>query len=128
MELLVAHDMCHSCLYVVWPDYVDAQGRVQMKPHKHAELIKRWADGKQIQFKNSTGNWRDVLGQPNWDNDELRIKPEPEYPKTKMNDDELITAWENGPSSLKLTAVANAAIARAIEDKQVIITLDQIEG
>jgi len=99
-----------------------------MKPHKHAELIKRWADGKQIQFKNSTGNWRDVLGQPNWDNDELRIKPEPEYPKTKMNDDELITAWENGPSSLKLTAVANAAIARAIEDKQVIITLDQIEG
>lgn len=51
-----------------------------MKPHKHAELIKAWADGATIQFKNREGNWED------FDNDYalpwitdlgVRIKPEP---------------------------------------------------
>ena len=45
--------------------------------HKHAELIKAWADGAEIQVKhplNST--WRDA--EPSWDlGYEYRIKPEP---------------------------------------------------
>lgn len=48
------------------------------KPHKHAELIKAWADGKQIQFRNTpNGEWRDVTSSyPSWTSDFYRIKPE----------------------------------------------------
>ena len=45
-----------------------------MKPHKHAELIKAWADGAEIQVKNDDGVWRDA--EPLWcDYKEYRIKP-----------------------------------------------------
>ena len=48
--------------------------------HKHAELIKAWADGAEIQFREYEGEWNDF--QPNgyvcWHQDmEYRIKPEP---------------------------------------------------
>jgi len=49
-------------------------------PHKHADLIKVWADGRTIQYRDSSGCWRD------WTNTEClpsftpwgdyRIKPE----------------------------------------------------
>lgn len=45
-----------------------------MKPHKHAELIKQWADGAEIQVYTDT--WHDdsfPLWRPNL---EYRIKPE----------------------------------------------------
>ena len=47
-----------------------------MKPHKHAELIKAWADGAEIEIKFYEG-WREC--RPiDWDeNAEFRIKPEP---------------------------------------------------
>ena len=48
------------------------------KPHKHAELIKAWADGAEIQFK-SGGIWHDYSegDSPIWYPDnEYRIKPE----------------------------------------------------
>lgn len=46
-----------------------------MKPHKHAELIKAWADGKLIQVKGVSG-WVDSPS-PVWrDNLKYRIKPE----------------------------------------------------
>ena len=48
-----------------------------MKPHKHVELIKQWADGAKIQWKNDLHDWRDI-GDPAWINSyEYRIKPEP---------------------------------------------------
>ena len=38
-----------------------------MKPHKHAEVIKAWADGAVIQFKEDCGLWQDTsLTGPNW--------------------------------------------------------------
>lgn len=44
--------------------------------HKHAKLIKAWADGTEIQYWDS-GHWWDTTG-PSWDlNCEYRIKPEP---------------------------------------------------
>lgn len=49
-------------------------------PHKHAELIKAWADGATIQFHNSiVGKWFDCKdNEPEWiSNLEYRIKPEP---------------------------------------------------
>ena len=53
-----------------------------MKPHKHAELIKAWADGAEIQvFDNIFNSWFDVIdNKPSWDFEhEYRIKPEPKY-------------------------------------------------
>ena len=51
-----------------------------MKPHKHAELIKAWVDGAEIQvFDNIFNSWFDVIdNKPSWDFEhEYRIKPEP---------------------------------------------------
>jgi hypothetical protein len=46
-----------------------------MKPHKHAELIKAWADGHTVQYKDGYGWWD--WDYPDWDgDDEYRIKPE----------------------------------------------------
>ena len=46
--------------------------------HKHAELIKAWADGAEIEVLTpSTSEWNDV-SEPLWIADqEYRIKPEP---------------------------------------------------
>lgn len=53
-----------------------------MKQHKHAELIKAWADGAEIQiYYADTGEWKDTSKDKtgfNWyENLEYRIKPEP---------------------------------------------------
>lgn len=47
-------------------------------PHKHAELIKAWADGAEIEYWSGTlYGWRPAYN-PNWDEKtEYRIKPEP---------------------------------------------------
>lgn len=47
---------------------------------KHADLIKAWADGSEIQFLGiASGEWRDCKdNNPDWfENFEYRIKPEP---------------------------------------------------
>lgn len=51
-----------------------------MKPHKHAELIKAWADGAEIQHYNQTyGHWED--SDPRWsESRQYRIKPEEKKP------------------------------------------------
>lgn len=49
-------------------------------PHKHAELIKAWADGHQIQYRhNGQMGWTSIGDYPpEWSlNTEYRIKPEP---------------------------------------------------
>lgn len=53
----------------------------QVKPHKHADLIKTWADGAVIQFKNDDGSWIDCnCNAPTWDyRVEYRVKPEPKH-------------------------------------------------
>ncbi len=52
-----------------------------MKPHKHAELIKAWADGAEIErLWNGTHEkaWL-IDNEPDWNEfDEYRIKPEPQ--------------------------------------------------
>lgn len=75
-----------------------------MKPHKHAELIKAWADGATIQgrnvyFSEGKSDWYD-LNPPHWDSDrvEYRIKPEhePEPEKRTLyiyNDNVNGTTW-----------------------------------
>ena len=64
------------------------------QPHKHAELIKAWADGAEIEWQSSNGTWVPSL-EPTWNYPEgrYRIKPEPKpdvviYPETA-------TSWED---------------------------------
>ena len=47
-------------------------------PHKHAALIKQWADGAEIEyFDTRTDQWESI-GSPMWDQYvDYRIKPEP---------------------------------------------------
>lgn len=53
------------------------------KPHKQAELIKAWADGAEIQWRDKDSDsdraWRDTNDPWFWNgiNMEFRIKPEP---------------------------------------------------
>ena len=72
-----------------------------MKPHKHAELIKAWADGAEIEQKTPHGVWE------NFDNEwtetwyEYRIKPEP-----KPNLVKTLHIWfDNEFSEITLTEV-----------------------
>jgi hypothetical protein len=45
--------------------------------HKHAELIKAWADGAEIEWRAGIDIWVEV-SSPQWDGErEFRIKPEP---------------------------------------------------
>lgn len=48
-------------------------------PHKHANIIKAWADGIEIQMKYEDGSWRDLTrNYPTWEAIDYRIKPEPQ--------------------------------------------------
>ena len=47
-----------------------------MKPHKHAELIKAWADGAEIEFYEH-GKWHKKKHDCWYERYEYRIKPEP---------------------------------------------------
>jgi len=80
------------------------------QPHKHAELIKAWADGAEIEFFDRyCSEWRDSPG-PSWGEDNIyRIKLEPKTDvvyETNVKYDFLghrvNTTW-GGFSNLKLT-------------------------
>jgi hypothetical protein len=55
-----------------------------MKPHKHAELIKAWADGAEIEYRaQGSQEWKPIFEGWSWDNSlvaECRIKPEKKQP------------------------------------------------
>lgn len=44
-------------------------------PHRHAAIIKAWADGEEIEFLSSSGKWIVVGDIPSWGFDNYRIKP-----------------------------------------------------
>jgi len=46
-----------------------------MKPHRHVQLIKAWADGAQIEYWDFKGDWVEV-SNPCWELEIYRIKPE----------------------------------------------------
>lgn len=53
--------------------------------HKHADLIKAWADGAKIQAISDDGTkWNDCNSAPNWNPFRTyRIKPEPKHDVVK---------------------------------------------
>ena len=81
-----------------------------MKPHKHAELIKAWADGAKIQALSCDGNeWNTCYPSPTWsDSIEYRIKPAPKpdvvkyievYPEARG----CMSSWKGENDNLRLT-------------------------
>jgi len=50
-----------------------------MKPHKHAELIKAWADGAEIEEQPPRGNWHSFTDGHWMESDDwsYRLKPQP---------------------------------------------------
>ncbi len=84
------------------------------KPHKHAALIKAWADGAVIQVKDPDGRWRDCL-TPGWGTDyEYRIKPEPTE----------IVQWHLVTSRGDRVFWTGASVRQTAEDQQVKWTID----
>lgn len=83
-----------------------------MKPHKHAELIKAWADGAEIEFrfKDAIRGWSDwkpndgrFSNDPWW---EYRIKPQPKPDVVQMwfaESNNFPTQRVMGEYNLKLT-------------------------
>lgn len=49
-----------------------------MKPHKHCEVIKAWADGHEIERRGyGQAKWSPVAGDPLWYEDvDYRVKPQ----------------------------------------------------
>ena len=60
------------------------------KPHRHADLICKWAMGQKIQMRSSMPDehWVDVE-LPDWTAEFYRVKPQPEYPKAPLTYSEL---------------------------------------
>ena len=76
-----------------------------MKPHKHAELIKAWADGAEIQYKDELGEWEtwDGYNAPPWyPDEEYRIKPEPkpDVPEGLIDPKSYYQGFEDGKNSV----------------------------
>lgn len=93
------------------------------QPHKHAEIIKAWADGAEIELMKIDGTWAnaDVPTWSEWCTYRIKSEP-PKYPQTKLTDDELLNAFEQcGAANIdRARFIANAAISRAIEDGDVV--------
>ena len=48
------------------------------KRHNHADFIIAWANGAEIELRNTSGEWEPEVYTPTWENwREYRIKPEP---------------------------------------------------
>jgi hypothetical protein len=83
------------------------------KPHKHAEVIKAWADGKAIQIKliagKEKGTWKDTTGHCQaWSYDrEYRIKPEPKPDRIYY-----VNAWDSSSVGSGIFSDKNVAISK----------------
>lgn len=101
----------------------------KLVPHKHAEVIKAWADGEQIQYYDGLcDKWLDI-DDPDWcENQSYRVKPEvvkPKWPESTMSDKELQAVMDN-PDNHEggwdlARDIANAAIAHALETGLVVL-------
>jgi len=79
------------------------------KRHKHAELIKLWADGAEIELLSTTGEWLPTAN-PTWGIDrEYRVKPQP------LLTDEQIAAVKLVFPEAKWVAMDNDGLAFATE-------------
>lgn len=87
-----------------------------MKPHKHAAVIKAWADGATIEYRCTLSPTWGVIDEPAFQKDvEYRVKPEKVRVTTKMTEQEFYMALTCG-----VEYVANSALRHAIDAGQVV--------
>lgn len=89
-------------------------------PHKHAAIIKAWADGAAVEGRLHDGHPWLVLKKPNWVNNfEYRIKPRV-FPTTSMTLDDCRRAYNSAGDRFNrsIVAVANADIRQYILDTE----------
>jgi hypothetical protein len=94
-------------------------------PHKHAEVIRAWADGATVQFQfYATKEWADDLAPQFHAERKYRVKPEKVYPVTQMTIADFNSALAGDRESLvsegTAIRIANAALRHAIEANQII--------
>jgi hypothetical protein len=87
-------------------------------PHKHAEIIKAWADGAEIEYQ-CAGGWEQIPEHPYWPEGSVyRIKPEPKpdvelcifaSPFARRNQ------WEEYDNNIKLTFDGETGALKAAE-------------
>ena len=90
-------------------------------PHKHAELIKEWADGATIQFRFVGEDWA-TLKSPFWDakDGEYRIKPKPDVvQKVKM--------WAEGKVQTSVL-LRYSSVSYVVEGSNLKLTFDGETG
>jgi hypothetical protein len=97
------------------------------KPHEHKDLILKWADGAEIEAYDGINDKWVPATTPCWDvGAKYRVKPVPAV-ETKMTNQDLGRFCSTGGSWISdARDIANAAIARAIADGQV-VTRDAYE-
>lgn len=93
------------------------------KPHKHAELIKAWADGARIQYKPAGRaawhDWDEIYCPSFHEEREYRIKPELEYPKSSLSDYELECCHHpDDKVEIARRKIADAAVARYCQEQE----------
>lgn len=90
-----------------------------MKQHKHAELIKAWADGAEIQVQEPNGLWRDT--DPLWTEDRnYRIKLKPQKREwAGLTDEEREDLWQSHTKPLwgGMTGINPTLFACKVEAK-----------
>jgi hypothetical protein len=96
-----------------------------MKPHKHAEVIKAWADGAEIECRrNKHLAWVSAPSHPAWLLDvEYRVKPLREFPKTSLSEEDFkrllnINRGIMSPAMEKI--IADEAIKQYILDQEAV--------
>jgi hypothetical protein len=94
-------------------------------PHRHAEIIKAWADGADLQVRGSDGQWDDVVW-PGWGNNlEYRIKPEAPTLRLPAEAVEKIASYY-----CLLPATVEAVSARVLRDAaelQVVVPMAEVQ-
>jgi hypothetical protein len=92
----------------------------EKQPHKHAEVIKAWADGEKVQVKDF-GVWYDDE-YPSWLDDEYRVKPIKEYPTDILGSVEAKVIWitrreknQDEDIGVTLVAIGDAAVKKYID-------------
>ncbi len=85
-------------------------------PHKHADIIKAWADGAEIEFSFNGYEWRPIAERGWRDDVGYRIKPEPK--PDVVGYAKIISFWSSYQSSdhnLKLTFDGETGNLKAAE-------------
>ena len=90
-------------------------------PHKHAQAIKDWADGYEIEYRAVCGAWTPASSLPCWSLS-LAYRRKPEIPKSGLTDEQLRYVVNNasceycrGATLAEWRAIADAAVHHFIQ-------------